>query len=223
LYKGPRNIALFTSSVIFGSSILYWVATVSNGIYYNSMPLYANAMMGVGCVISAALATGIMLTPHRLVKSISLVRNVDNQVVMRLKGTRYVPFVKPAVMDIVPGEMTMDSNVTSSLPGISQWFSVPLKNVQAWTHGSLERPGEAKTSLQRFNRRMMNMGPAIFSQTRKMFNREGMAYVRVGRENWKMDLLHCEILEGGSVLMELAQEGTLRTNLMSVASRVMFK
>lgn len=216
LYKGPRNIALFTSSVIFSGSIFYWAATVSHGMFYNfNIPFYAKALMGIGCMISAGLATGIMLTPHRLVRSISLARNAENQVVMRLKGTRFFPFLKPAVVDVVPGEMVVDSNVTSSLGGIRRWYSVPLRNSRTWTQGSLQRPGEAQNS-------MVNIGPAIFSQTRKMFNREGMAYVRVGRENWKMDLLQCEILEGGSVLMEMSQQGALRTNLMSILSRTMF-
>jgi hypothetical protein len=118
--------------------------------------------------------------------------------------------------------MTVDSNVTTSLGGIKWWWSVPMKNAQPWTKGSLPRPGEPENKLERFNKRMMNIGPAIFSQTRKMFNREGMSYVRIGRENWKMDLEQCEILEGGSVLMEMSQEGTVRMNLASVISRKMF-
>jgi hypothetical protein len=224
LYKGPRNVALFTSALIFGNSIIYWVATVSHGMFYDfiNIPYYAKSIMLAGCLISAGLATGIMLTPHHLVKSISLVRNAESQVVMRVKGTRWFPWAKPAVMDVVPGEMTVDSNVTTSLGGIKWWWSVPLKNAQSWTKGSLPRPGEPKNKLERFNKRMMNIGPAIFSQTRKMFNREGMSYVRIGRENWKMDLEQCEILEGGSVLMEMSQEGTVRMNLASVISRKMF-
>jgi hypothetical protein len=223
LYKGPRNVALFTSAAIFSSSIFYWAATVSHGMFYNfNLPYSAKAIMLTGCLISAGLATGIMLTPHHLVRSISLARNTENQVVMRVKGTRFFPFSKPAVMDVVPGEIMVDSNVTTSLGGIKQWFSVPLKNVQPWTEGSLQRPGAAETNLQKFNERTMNIGPAIFSQTRKMFNREGMAYVRIGRENWKMDLERCEILEGGSVLMEMAQQGAVRMNFMSVMARTMF-
>ena len=223
LYKGPRNIALFTSSVIFGGSIFYWAATVSTGMFSNfNIPYYAKGLMLTLCAISAGLAAGVQLTPHHLVKSISLARNAEKQVVMRVKGTRFFPFLKPTVMDVVPGEMTVDSNVTTSLGGIKRWYSVPLKNVQPWTKGTLPRPGEPENNIQRFNQRMMNIGPALFSQTRKMFNREGMAYVRIGRENWKMDLEQCEILEGGSVLMDMSQEGAVRMNLMSVISRKLF-
>jgi hypothetical protein len=222
LYKGPRNIALFTCAAIAAQGI-YWTATVAHGTFYDvNLPYYAKGVVVMVCLASTALASGIMLAPHHLVKSISLVRKAENQVVMRVKGTRFFPFQKHAVMDVVPGEMTVDSNVTTSLGGIRQWWRVPLKNVQSWTKGSLPRPGEPETRFERFNKRMMNIGPSIFSLTRKMFNREGMAYVRIGRENWKIDLEHCEILEGGSVLMELSQEGTVRMNLEGVISRKFF-
>ena len=174
------------------------------------------------CLASSALAAGIMLAPHHLVKRISLVRNAENQVVMRVKGTKFFPFTKHAVMDVVPGEMMVDSNVIVSLGGAQRWYSVPLKNIQPWTEGTLPRPNAPENKLQAFNQRMMNIGPSIFSLTKKLFHREGMAYVRIGHQNWKMDLDQCEVLEYGSVLMELAQVGVVRTNLMSVARRTMF-
>lgn len=192
-----------------------------DAFYTVSMHWAAKSVFAVACVFSSALASGIMLAPHHLVRSISLARNAQKEVVMRVKGTRFFPFVKPATLDVVPGEMMVDSNVVMSL---RQWNDVPLKNVQAWTEGSLPRPGgESQMNLiQRFNRRMVNIMPATFSQTRKMFYRDGMAYVRIGRENWKMDLEGCEILENGSVLMELVQQGAVRQDIMSVASRTIF-
>lgn len=55
-----------------------------------------------------------------------------------------------------------------------------------------------------------------------MFNRDGMAYARVGSQNWKMDLEGCEMLENGQVLSKLSREGAVRTDMLSMVMRGAF-
>lgn len=223
LYKAPRNVALFTSCMITGGAIQFWVATVASSLITLTVPWYAKTIMLAGCFISSGMASAIMLTPHHLVKSISLVRTAEKEAVMRINGTSFFPFIKPRVMDLVPGKMMVDSNVTMSLETTKQWWGVPLQNGKAWTQGGLRRPGEPEgNAIAKLNKSLLNISPAAFSQVRKMFNRDGMAYVRIGSSNWKMDLEGCEILENGSVLMRMVKEGAVRTNLMSMAARTMF-
>jgi hypothetical protein len=218
LYKAPRNVALFTSCLITGGSLFFWVGTVANGAFVDyTVPWYAKAVVLVGCLVSSAIATAVMTTPHHLVKSIAVVRNAQAEVVIRVKGTRFFPFRKQAVFDLVPGELKIDSNVTMSLENGRQWYNVPLQNARVWTEGSLKNPDAIEGSaFQRLNRRMLNISPAMFSQVKKMFNREGMAYVQIKGSNWKMDLSACEILENGSVLMKLVREAPIRTDLMGM-------
>lgn len=216
LYKAPRNVALFTSCAIMGSAVFYWTGFVANGAFMEyTVPWYAKGVVLIGCLATSAIATAITLTPHHLVKSISIVRTAEKQVMLRVKGTRFFPFTKQAVFDLAPGELKVDSNVTMDLEKGRQWWGVPLKNAKVWTEGRLKRPDAIEgNAFKKLNRRMLYVMPALFSQVRKMFNREGMAYVQINGSNWKMDLTACEILENGEVLMKLAREGPIRADLM---------
>jgi hypothetical protein len=223
LYKAPRNLALFTSCCIAGGGLFYWVATVANGVSDFTGPWYAKAVVLAGCVATSAIAAAVVTTPHRLVKSISIVKKGEKQAMLRVKGTPFFPFTKPAVFDVAPGQLTLDSNVAMSLEtGTIPWWCVPMEKAKVWTEGSLKRPDAIEGNVfQRLNRRMLNVKPATFSQVKKMFNRNGMLYVQVNGSSWKMDLEGCEILENGEVLRQLVREARFRNDLMSlVAQRV---
>lgn len=218
LYKAPRNVALFTSCCIAGSGLFYWVATVANGTLLEyTAPWYAKAVVLAGCMASSAIATAIVMTPHHLVKSISIVKQAEKQAMLRVKATRYFPFVKQAVFEVAPGQLMIDKNVAMSLGKGRPWWHVPMENATVWTNGTLKRPGaDEGNALQRANRRMLNAGPAMFSQVKKMFDRTGMLYVRVNGSNWKMDLEGCELLENGEPLMKLGREVRVRNDAVSV-------
>jgi hypothetical protein len=224
LYKAPRNYALFASCFFTGSCIYYYSGSLANGAFIDyTAPTWAKGAVLIGCMLTSAIASAVFITPHHLVKSISIARTAEKEVVLRVKGTRFSPFMKQAVFDVAPGDLMIDTDVAMTLEESGEWMTVPLTNVKPWTEGSLQRPDEIKgNAFQKLNQRMLNIGPAIFSQTRKMFNREGMAYVRIGNSNWKMDLSKCEILENGSVLMKLVREGAVKTNLADMAIRKAF-
>ena len=61
--------------------------------------------------------------------------------------------------------------------------------------------------------------PSIKKQVKKMFNREGMAYIRIGGSNWKMDLGDCEILDHGMPITKLTRQGKIRADLVSMLTR----
>lgn len=224
LYKAPKSVALFTSCCIAGGGLFYWVATVATGAFTEfTGPWYAKAVVLAGCVASSAIAAAVVSTPHRLVKSISIVRKGEKQAMLRVKGTPFFPFTKPAVFDVAPGHLTIDSNVALSLEtGTIPWWCVPMDKAKVWTEGSLKRPDAIEgNAFQKLNRRMLNVAPATFSQVKKMFNRNGMLYVQINGGTWKMDLEGCEILENGEVLMQLVREARFRNDLMGlVAQRV---
>jgi hypothetical protein len=219
LYKGPNNFGLFASCVIVGGCLFVWVGTLAHDAFMHTSTI---AMVGVliPCFFVSAISAAIAITPHHLVKSISIVRTAEKEVVLRVKGTTYFPFRRPALYDLTPGELMIDSNVTMTLDASGrQWWGVPLKNGKAWTEGRIQRPDIEGNAFQRLNRALLNIWPSTRSQVKKMFNREGMAYVRIGSGNWKMDLEGCEILEEGSVLMKLVREGAVRTSLEGIVLR----
>lgn len=218
LYKAPRNVALFTTCCITGGSLFYWIATTANGAFMDyTAPWYAKFVVLAGCLASSAIATTIVTTPSRLIKSISIVKVAEKQAIIRVKGTRFFPFTKQTTLDVAPGELIVDKDVAMAVENGHNWWYVPLDNAKVWTEGNLKRPdaieGNAFTKL---NRRMLNTGPAMFSQVKKMFQRTGFLYVRVKGNNWKMDMEGCEILENGEVLMKLVREARIRNDLMGI-------
>ena len=47
----------------------------------------------------------------------------------------------------------------------------------------------------------MDVVPTVWQDVRRMFLRDGMAYVRIeGYGNWKLDLQGCALLDGGKPL-----------------------
>lgn len=219
LYKAPSGTAIFATSVIAGSGIFLWVKYVANGVFMEwSAPWYAKLVVLAGCLMSSAMGAAIILTPHRLIRSISLVRTADQKAVLRVKGTTFLPFMKPKVMDVAPGELMIDSNA-SFVTG-RPWYTIPMKNSKQWTDGELTRPDAITgNAFQRFNQHMLRVGPTTFSLVRKMFNRDAMIYARVGDKNWKMDLESCEVLERGQTLAKFTREGAVRTSLAGMLSQ----
>ena len=195
---------------------------MANGAFMDyTAPWYAKLVVLAGCLASSAIATAIVITPHRLIKSISIVRVAEKQAMLRVKGTTYLPFLKQSVYDVAPGKLIVDSDVAMTLgSGRRGWYYVPMDNARVWTDGTLKRPDEIEgNAFQKLNRRMLNVGPAMFSQVKKMFQRTGFLYLQVGGKNWKMDLETCEILENGEVLMKLIREARIRNDLMAIVAQ----
>lgn len=219
LYRAPKHTALFTSSAIIGPSLFFWVGTVANDVFVNyTVPWYAKMVVLAGCLVGSGMASSITATPTNLIRSISLVRKAEDEVVLRFEGNRLFPFLKPNVFDLPPGQPIVDSNVTGTLESGGSYMNVQSKRGQAWTAGELIRPDQpqGENIFQRLNRSLVNVSPAAKSQVRKMFNREGMAYIRIGNFNWKMDMEKCEILEHGAPLEKLTRKGAIRKNLASM-------
>lgn len=224
LYKAPGHLGLFGLSTISGSALFYWAAYITNGVLVSgTMPWYGNLVVIAGCVVTSAMASACMMTAFNLVKTISVARADDNQAVLRVKATRFLPFIKPKVIDIVPGQIMIDMDVTMDETTARKWYGVPLKNARAWTEGKIANPDEPRGNfIQKFNHHLLNAWPATKSHVKKMFNREGLAYARIGSHNYKLDLERCEILENGSVLMKMSKEGYVRTSAVGMLMRGMF-
>lgn len=214
LYKAPKSLGLFITCAVAGGGLVYWAATLSHGVFMIFTGHWiAKLVILSGCMIGAGMATTVMLTPFNMVKTISLVRTAGDQVVFRVKGSRFLPF-RTTTVDVEPGHAMIDANVTSSLDLTRSWYDVPLKNSESWTKGLLERPDKAGS--------LVNAWPTAKSYVRKMFNRDSMAYMRVKNLNWKLDLESCEMLEHGSILNKMVKQGAVRTNIINMMTRGMW-
>ena len=107
----------------------------------------------------------------------------------------------------------MDREITND-PNFA-YYNVPLSEAEAFTksHESSEVDGDRKEKttlvqrLQGVNQSLLNLWPALKVNTRRSFNRDGMAYVSIpGHGNWKIDLRGCEVVDHGVPLAECVPE-----------------
>ena len=189
---------------------------------------WAQFANGTVAIMFAIFATAFFLAPTKLIKSVSLVKTPIFDVTNTGKGGKRglvmdfemkhplpilqrLPFVTRrggGVVKAEVGSVFMDREVRAS-QNLS-YFSVPAHLAQAWTeHYFTAKPPQPRSILsvlRGFNSSLVNAWPTLRQDVRRMFMREGFAYVRIPEHgNWKMDLHGCEILEEGQVLEKVVR------------------
>ena len=181
--------------------------------------LWVLAANGAGGFLLATFATLAFMAPLRLVKSISLAKNVVASgrygntkfvnVALRFEMRRSplrLPFVQRKGAWVIDAELRtvyMDRRVRS-LESMA-FYPVPVDMAQSWTAEYFtpapRRPRSVLSRLRGFNDSLLNTWPALKQNVRRLMLREGMADVRIpGHGRVKVDLQGCEILEHGRVL-----------------------
>lgn len=161
LYKAPKSLALFGLSAVSGAALFYYAGTVANGLLINTTAVwYAKFVVLGGCMVTSAMAMAFIMTPWNLVRTVSLARTAENQVVLRVKGTRFLPFGKPTVKDVTPGQLMVDKDVVMDLDMTNKWYGVELKVARDWTEGKLLNPDAPQGgAISRFNKGLLNAWP----------------------------------------------------------------
>jgi len=220
LYKAPSHRSFYITSYFFGGLLLIgaynWAIVVcepppgvndqgSWGRY-----LMTGVTMGTTLVVSI-FGTVLILAPARMVGRISLLRSTATGVLgeqgvrlpamLRVEMEAPLPFMTRKSYDLEPAKALLDRNVSAVDIELT---SIPLKDAQAFTSDSahlsagtpkLQHP--PRDAVSRFIR-------TLTRDIRRMFYREGFAYLRSDKYgNWKVDLQHCELLDQGRPLDRL--------------------
>lgn len=186
-----------------GSNVYMFIATPTS----DNMAI-VKYIVAVGGMLAGSMGFAITMAPVRLLRSARLVRaGVGGEsAVLQFEGKRPLPFLPNKKFAVPLGNVWADRNVPMSL---RTWHDVPIKNADLWTEGLLPNPGTEHFRNLGFFQKLVYMSasimPAIQKNVRRMFNREGMVYLRIGAHNWKMDLQGCEILEAGGPMMKLVE------------------
>ncbi|KAK1814986.1 hypothetical protein LTR12_010599 [Friedmanniomyces endolithicus] len=172
--------------------------------------LMTGVTMGTTLVVSI-FGTVLILAPVGMVGRISLLRSKAIGV-MAEQGVRLppmlsvemeapLPFMTRKTYELAPSKALLDRNVSAVDIELT---SIPLKNARAFTSDSahlsagtpkLQHP--PRDAVSRFIR-------TLTRDIRRMFYREGFAYLRSDKYgNWKVDLQHCELLDQGRPLDRL--------------------
>lgn len=209
LYKAPRHNAFMIASFLTGLGIITYAG--SNVYLFVMAPTSDNMaivkyIVAAGGVAAASMGFAITMAPVRLLRSVRLVRTGGEEMALHFEGKRPLPFVPYKQFTEPLGYIWSDRSVPMSL---NSWHEVPLKNADLWTEGLLPNPTlqhfKELSFFQKLVHLSANIMPALKKNVSRMFNREGMVYLRVGRQNWKLDLQGCEILDAGKPLMQLVE------------------
>lgn len=188
------------------------------------LPWYVKLTGAVPTVALAAFATVFILAPIKLIKSVTAVRQQQQQKLqmtaatarqvawhstptpwkLRIEVKRAVPFAKSDFLDLKDlKQVSMDRSVPLASQNIaltsyniedSKWFTEMYAFAGTMEH---ERGGVFSHVM----RSMVNIWPGIKREVKRMFMRDQMAYMRIeGNGNFKLDLQNSHMLDGGKVL-----------------------
>ena len=209
LYKAPRHNGFMLASYLAGFCIVTYAG--SNGAMFLQTPTTGNINYVKYLLTLAAAAAGMMgcalaTAPLRLLRSVRIVRVGSDTAALQFTGKRPFPLIPDKTWSMKLGNVWSDQNIPKSL---RTGHSVRFENADLWTNGQLTNPAsEHFKSLglfQKFVHISAGVMPSLKRNVRRMFNREGMVYLRIGSQNWKLDLQGCEILESGEPLNNLIE------------------
>ncbi|KAK5678407.1 hypothetical protein LTS10_008850 [Elasticomyces elasticus] len=214
IYKAPPHRSFYITSYLLGGLLLVgtynWaivVAAPPPGVKDDSGSwgryLMTAVTIGTTLVVSI-MGTMLILAPVGMARSISLIRNKAGQAVLRIEKENPVPFMTRRKAFTTPTSAAfLDRRVATIDLDLT---SIPLSHAEAFTE-SIVVP--AVTPKLQFP----PTGPvsrflaAFIHDIRRMFYREGFAYLRVdGQGTYKLDLQHCELLDQGRPLDRLTTE-----------------
>ncbi|KAK0281620.1 hypothetical protein LTR91_003845 [Friedmanniomyces endolithicus] len=220
LYKAPSHRSFYITSYFFGSLLLIgaynWAIVVSEpppgvndqgswGRY-----LMTGVTMGTTLVVSV-FGTVLILAPVGMVGRISLLRNpaigvmaeqgVRLPPVLRVEMETPLPFMKRKIHDLAPAKALLDRNVSAVDIELT---SIPLKDAQAFTSDTAHLSAGVPKLQHPPRDAVSRFITTLTRDIRRMFYREGFAYMRSDKYgNWKVDLQHCELLDQGRPLDRL--------------------
>ena len=175
------------------------------------------SVLGTGtALVFVVIGTTIALAPFKMVKTLSLVRKPSSTLVrglerpflrFQMKSPLPIPFIKPLrngrTIDAPLHDVFVDRQVAAQR--LDGW-TAPLSRAADFTasDSSAIRPSRPSvlSRLKAFNRSVIDIWPVMKQDVRRMFLRDGMAYIRiVGQDGqWKLDLEMCQLLDDGKPL-----------------------
>lgn len=221
LYRAPKHTTFYLNSYLLGSIMLTGAVTsaltTKDDPDRKTKPSWITRSLNLAvAVFFAIFATAFFLAPQKMIRTVSLVKVKD---VVGLPEARLrfemkhplpilqrLPFVKSSRggggIEAPLNKVFLDRQVAAQ---DLSYFSIPMDQAEAFTSAYLDPPARPKRGILArvgdFNRSLINIGPTLWQDVRRMFLRDGMAYVRItGHGNWKIDLQGSELLDDGRPL-----------------------
>lgn len=219
LYKAPKHKTFFLNSYLLGALLTVGaVNTARNAKDEPNLktPWLIKSLNLTVALFFAVFAATFFVAPQKMIRTVSLVKVTDVvgmpearlrfEIKHPLPIFQRLPFIKKQFYgDSIEAPLSrifLDRNVAAQ---DLSYTSVPMDQASAFTSSYFSpQPAPKRSILSRlgaFNRALVNMWPTLWQDVRRMFLRDGMAYVRItGHGNWKIDLQGAEMLDDGRPL-----------------------
>lgn len=195
-------------------------------------PFWTRILNAIPAIMFATMGTVALLAPTKMIRRIWLLKpppTSPNEYQLQIETKSSLPFLfrrHGRTLTAQLPNVSIDRSIRSS-PADLTWHNVPLTSSAAFsahylpsTHPSHVRGAPPATPLSArlrgFNAGMLDAWPSLVRNVKRMFVREGMAYVHVIGEDgqWKVDLHEAEVLDGGKPV------GTLMATDVAMAKGV---
>ena len=235
IYKSPSHTSYFFFCYTFGIAFLFGAGMVIDQTRHPNrektskqptVPFWAKFWSIVTGFFMAVAGTTFLLGPTKLIRSVSVFtpRGGAGAPMVRFHMKSPVPLVPfrfmkaKGVIDVGLREASFVKRVKGTT---IECNPVPLAEAKEFTDRYLNPAASDSTPgildrVRGINSNLVNIGPVIYQDTRRMFLRESMTIVKIpGHGNWKMDLYHSELLDGGRTLGDVMEidEGNYRWGL----------
>lgn len=231
IYNSPNHRG-YVFSCYFTGAVLLLGATVTLNIGQRSPPSSSDStaprkstpylvrvLNAIPSIMFAMMGTVAILAPSKMIRRIWLLRpstTSPNQYMLHFETKAMLPFRKNGrTLSSALSNVSIDRNIHSSAADLT-WHNVPVASSKAFTahylpsthpsHARGERqPATLSSRLGSLNASLLQAWPSVVRNIKRMFVREGIAYVHVIGEDgqWKLDLHDAEVLDGGRPMAEL--------------------
>lgn len=178
------------------------------------MPWYIRYSFLVGAFGFAIMGTAFVLGPTKLIRRVWLVRQPatpstpNSSYALKLDIKSSVPLLQGRQITTPLENVSVDRQIRAQ--DVS-WNTVPLTSSAAFTAHYLPDPSSPApkrplaSRLRGVNASLLNAWPTLVRDVRRMFLRNGIAYVHIVGEGgqWKLDLQDAEVLESGQPIEKL--------------------
>lgn len=194
-------------------------------------------------IASASLGTMFILAPTKIIRRIWLLppQQIQGQFgtgatasySFKIETKSILPFRQGRTITTPIHNVAIDRSIAASAADFS-WHNVPLSSSAAFTNHYLPSTHPSNTRatpnsatiasrVKGFNSALLNAWPALRGHAKRMFIREGIAYVHIIGEDgqWKLDLQNAEVLDRAQPVTHLMQtDGEMAKGVVPFLQRI---
>lgn len=201
LYAAPSHGSALVSSASAGIMFLKQSGSVAAGMLTGSFSWWLKAPTLFGSVVCMTIGWVMVSTSARQINKLRLVRDPKtNEPKLQFQTKWRFLFWQPRYVTVAIGDVHADRAINDPSPAT---YNVEMDKLDEWT--KFERDLETRTwreAVKSFNSKLWagltDPLQTLKRDTGRMFYRQGMAFLVIDGQEYKLDLFHAYLLEHGA-------------------------